>query len=271
MTFIKLLSMILIFSKFICRINERELGQGLNEKGSWHQEYKDSPYVFIGGLDYSLTEGDLRTVFSQYRMVKRVYLTPFCRYGRVRDINLTRDKDSGQSKGFAFLSYEDFRSTVLAVDNFNGAKLAGRVIRVDHVRKYRTPEELEEERLKRSKLRTKYAQDFSEELYKSAAGDYLLFPESYKESDDKSTHGATSVSESTTKVSIGEREERRKNIKQKSQSKSKSEESRKEERDRKERKRRRREDETEEERRRRKEENRKSSEGSSSKEISATK
>ena len=34
-----------------------------------------------------------------------------------------RDKETGRSKGFAFLKYEDQRSTILAVDNFNGAKV----------------------------------------------------------------------------------------------------------------------------------------------------
>jgi RNA recognition motif-containing protein len=43
------------------------------------------------------------------------------RYGEVVDINLVRDKKTGKSKGFAFLAYEDQRSTNLAVDNLNGA------------------------------------------------------------------------------------------------------------------------------------------------------
>lgn len=34
-----------------------------------------------------------------------------------------RDKKTGKSKGFCFLCYEDQRSTVLAVDNFNGIKV----------------------------------------------------------------------------------------------------------------------------------------------------
>ncbi|CAG8470290.1 9232_t:CDS:2 [Racocetra fulgida] len=45
---------------------------------------------------------------------------------------LARDKNTGQSKGFAFLKYEDQRSTVLAVDNLNNIQLLGRTIRVDH-------------------------------------------------------------------------------------------------------------------------------------------
>jgi RNA recognition motif-containing protein len=37
------------------------------------------------------------------------------RYGEVVDVNLVRDKTTGKSRGFAFLAYEDQRSTVLAV------------------------------------------------------------------------------------------------------------------------------------------------------------
>lgn len=40
------------------------------------------------------------------------------RYGEVVDVNLVRDKGTGKSKGFAFLAYEDQRSTVLAVGQF---------------------------------------------------------------------------------------------------------------------------------------------------------
>lgn len=42
---------------------------------------------------------------------------------QIEDIHLVRDKGSGKSKGFAFVKYEDQRSTVLAVDNFNGSKV----------------------------------------------------------------------------------------------------------------------------------------------------
>ena len=81
-----------------------------------------------------------------------------CRYGEIVNINLVRDRKSGKSKGFCFLAYEDQRSTILAVDNFNGIKVGkscilavevpvfviqvcGRTIRVDHVEKYRRPKD----------------------------------------------------------------------------------------------------------------------------------
>jgi len=92
---------------------------------SWHDEYKDSAYIFIGGLHYDLTEGDVITMFSQY--------------GEVVDVNLPRDKETGKTKGFGFLMYEDQRSTILAVDNLNGANVLDRTLRVDHVKNYKQP------------------------------------------------------------------------------------------------------------------------------------
>lgn len=116
--------------KLINELNEREVQLGVAEKVSWHSEYKDSAWIFLGGLPYELTEGDIICVFSQY--------------GEIVNINLVRDKKTGKSKGFCFLCYEDQRSTVLAVDNFNGIKIKGRTIRVDHVANYRAPQESED-------------------------------------------------------------------------------------------------------------------------------
>lgn len=63
------------------------------------------------------------------------------RYGEIMDVNMPRDKETGKPKGFAFVMYEDQRSTVLAVDNLNGAKILERTIRVDHVKNYKQPRE----------------------------------------------------------------------------------------------------------------------------------
>ena len=37
----------------------------------------------------------------------------------------------------------DQRSTILAVDNLNGVKVLGRIIRVDHIHQYKLPKDLE--------------------------------------------------------------------------------------------------------------------------------
>jgi RNA-binding motif X-linked protein 2 len=87
---------------------------------SWHTDYRDTAYIYIGGLPFELSEGDIITIFSQY--------------GEPTYINLIRDKETGKSKGFAFLKYEDQRSTDLAVDNLGGAVIVGRTLKVDHTR-----------------------------------------------------------------------------------------------------------------------------------------
>lgn len=117
--------------KEIEKINEQEMKVGIFggiSKGSWHEKYKDSAWVFIGGFSYELSEGDLICVMSQW--------------GEIEDINLVRNKETNKSMGFAFLKYENQKSTVLAVDNFNGVKLLGRVLRCDHVDKYKLPKEI---------------------------------------------------------------------------------------------------------------------------------
>ncbi|KAG0050064.1 hypothetical protein BGZ83_005149, partial [Gryganskiella cystojenkinii] len=119
--------------KEIQRLNAREaqLSTSHSMSGSWHDQYKDSAHVFVGGLPFELTEGDIICVLSQF--------------GELAGINLVRDKETGKSRGFAFLKYVDQRSTVLAVDNMNGAKIGGRTIRVDHVQNYKVPKVFDEE------------------------------------------------------------------------------------------------------------------------------
>ncbi|OMO90480.1 hypothetical protein COLO4_19142 [Corchorus olitorius] len=123
--------------KRLQNITAKEADLGISEEASWHAKYKHSAYVFIGGLPFDLTEGDILAVFAQY--------------GEIVDVNLVRDKGTGKSKGFAFLAYEDQRSTILAVDNLNGAQIMGRTIRVDHCEKYKKKEEEDEEEEKKKR------------------------------------------------------------------------------------------------------------------------
>lgn len=132
--------------KNVLKLSENDLKYG--NKSSWHDEYKDSAWIFVGGLPYDLSEGDVICVFSQY--------------GEIVNINLVRDKATGKQKGFCFICYEDQRSTILAVDNLNGIKVCvyrvvkakvnhfpyltnalsqilGKTLRVDHVKDYKPP------------------------------------------------------------------------------------------------------------------------------------
>lgn len=73
--------------KNVLKLSEHELQHG--GKKSWHDMYKDSAWIFVAGFPYTLTEGDLVCVFSQY--------------GEVVNINLIRDSKTGKSK--VMLSY----------------------------------------------------------------------------------------------------------------------------------------------------------------------
>ncbi|PYH84762.1 hypothetical protein BO82DRAFT_276572 [Aspergillus uvarum CBS 121591] len=116
-------------------LNKRELENAVPPEASWHADYRDTAYIYIGGLPFDLSEGDILTIFSQY--------------GEPVHINLIRDKDTGKSRGFAFLKYEDQRSTDLAVDNLGGATVLGRVLRVDHTRYKRRDDEEETDNVAR--------------------------------------------------------------------------------------------------------------------------
>ncbi|KAI1077554.1 hypothetical protein F5B20DRAFT_268423 [Whalleya microplaca] len=115
-------------------LNKREIENGVPPEASWHTDYRDTAFVNFGGLPYSLSEGDIITIFSQY--------------GEPVFLKLARDKETGRSKGFGWLKYEDQRSTDLAVDNLGGAEIGGRLVRVDHARyKARDDEDAEEFRV----------------------------------------------------------------------------------------------------------------------------
>lgn len=49
--------------KNVKKLSEQELHR--SSKTSWHDQYRDSAWIFVGGLPYDLTEGDLICVFSQ--------------------------------------------------------------------------------------------------------------------------------------------------------------------------------------------------------------
>ena len=73
------------------KASQREIAQGVGDSASWHAKFKHSAYIFTGGLSYDLTEGDLLAVFAQY--------------GEIVDVNLVRDKDTGQPFHFALIGH----------------------------------------------------------------------------------------------------------------------------------------------------------------------
>ena len=50
----------------ITKLNQSELENDIPFEQSWHQTYKDCPWIFFGGLSTVLSEGDIICMFSQY-------------------------------------------------------------------------------------------------------------------------------------------------------------------------------------------------------------
>ena len=76
--------------------------------------------LYVGNLSYSTTEDDLRTLFLQA--------------GTVASVALIKDRDSGQSKGFAFVELSTQAEAQQAINRFNGQKLGERTLTVNLAR-----------------------------------------------------------------------------------------------------------------------------------------
>lgn len=72
--------------------------------------------LFIGSLAYATTDDTLKAHFEQV--------------GPVASARVITDRDSGRSKGFGFVEYEDEANNQKAIDQLNGQDLDGRAINV---------------------------------------------------------------------------------------------------------------------------------------------
>jgi RNA recognition motif-containing protein len=80
--------------------------------------------LYVGNLSYDTTEEDLRTLFSGA--------------GTVTSVSLIKDRDTGRSKGFAFIEMSSQSEAELAIKSLDGTSMGNREIKVN---KARPPEE----------------------------------------------------------------------------------------------------------------------------------
>ena len=73
--------------------------------------------MYIGNLDYSVTEEDLKELFSEF--------------GEVASVNVIMDRYSNQSKGFAFIEMPNNSEADKAIKALNGTSFKGRNIKVN--------------------------------------------------------------------------------------------------------------------------------------------
>ena len=76
--------------------------------------------IYVGNLDFGATEDEVRALFEPH--------------GAVDQVTLVRDRDSGQSRGFAFVEMTNDGEAAAAIAAVNGANLGGRSLNVNEAR-----------------------------------------------------------------------------------------------------------------------------------------
>jgi cold-inducible RNA-binding protein len=76
--------------------------------------------IYVGNLSYDTKEDDLRELFAQA--------------GTVASVALIKDRDTGQSKGFAFIEMSNQSEAEKAIQMFNSYTLANRPLKVNLAR-----------------------------------------------------------------------------------------------------------------------------------------
>jgi len=73
--------------------------------------------LYVGNLSFQADADTIRTAFSEF--------------GEVTDVHLVSDRETGQSRGFGFVTMGSSDSAIKAIARMNGAMLEGRALKVN--------------------------------------------------------------------------------------------------------------------------------------------
>ena len=76
--------------------------------------------LYVGNLAFQTTSQDLQQLFAQA--------------GTVESASVIEDRDTGQSKGFAFVEMSSEEEAAAAIEQFNGKEVGGRALKVNEAR-----------------------------------------------------------------------------------------------------------------------------------------
>ena len=76
--------------------------------------------IYVGNLNYRVKEADLQQVMEEY--------------GEVTSVKVIMDRETGRSKGFAFIEMSDDAAATKAITELNGAEYFGRTMVVKEAR-----------------------------------------------------------------------------------------------------------------------------------------
>jgi cold-inducible RNA-binding protein len=75
--------------------------------------------IYVGNLDYQMTDEDLKSEFSSY--------------GDIQDVIIIKDHETGRSKGFGFVTFSEESALEKALE-LDGQEVRGRQLRVNKAR-----------------------------------------------------------------------------------------------------------------------------------------
>ncbi|MEE8442380.1 MAG: RNA-binding protein [Dehalococcoidia bacterium] len=76
--------------------------------------------IYVGNFAYEMREQELREAFEAY--------------GQVQEVSIVQDRETGRSKGFAFVEMAAGAEAQAAIGALNGKEFAGRTITVNEAR-----------------------------------------------------------------------------------------------------------------------------------------
>jgi RNA recognition motif-containing protein len=76
--------------------------------------------IYVGNLNYGSTEESIRSIFESH--------------GTVDTVSLVTDRDSGRSRGFAFVEMPDEDDADKAIGALHGSSLDGRELNISEAR-----------------------------------------------------------------------------------------------------------------------------------------
>ena len=76
--------------------------------------------IYVGNLSYEATEDDIRETFEKF--------------GQVSSVRIVADRETGRSRGFAFVEMTDGGQANEAITNINLTEIAGRRVTVNEAR-----------------------------------------------------------------------------------------------------------------------------------------
>ena len=82
--------------------------------------------IFVGNLGFDTTEEELQTLFAAY--------------GKVESVTIVKDRDTGRSRGFAFVEMTQSDEAQTAISSLAGALLKERALRVNEARPKPVPD-----------------------------------------------------------------------------------------------------------------------------------